>query len=155
MLASCVTKKIPFEQTCLTCVQSQRLNCTGTNCPETIMVGANCIASIDEIGEKINMNYILLQENIHPQKGIPLTLAKIRGRYFVTGKDFSNLWMLTPVKDKAKVKKIPFPEKNWALPPVFELIDGNLLVRGKRNEYLYIYDINKKKWVKTFQQAGG
>ena len=155
IFSSCATKKIPFEQTCLTCVQSQRLHCVGANCPETIMAGTDCIASIDETGEKINMNYILQQENIHPQRGIPLTLAKVRGRYFVTGKGFNNLWMLTPVENMAKVKKIPFPEANLALPPVFELIDGNLLMRGKRNEFLYIYDIDNKKWIRTFQQKAG
>jgi len=87
---SCATK-IPFEQTCLTCVISQRIACIGSECPETIMAGNNCITTFPETGEKINLNYILFQEKITPQNGIPLTLAKIRGRYFVIGKDFSNL----------------------------------------------------------------
>jgi len=153
LFSSCATK-IPFEQTCLTCVQSQRLNCQGNDCPETIMAGTNCIAMIDETGEKINMNHILKVENITPQKGIPLTLAKIRGRYFVIGKDFKNLWMLTPVANSAKVRKIALPEKNLALPPIFELADGNLLMRGQQNEYLYIYDIDNKKWIKSSIKTG-
>jgi hypothetical protein len=153
IFSSCATK-IPFEQTCLTCVQSQRLNCKGNDCPETIMAGTNCIASIDETGEKIYMNHILQEENIAIQKGIPLTLAKIRGRYFVIGKNFKNLWMLTPVENKAKAKKIALPEENLALPPIFELSDGNLLLKGPKNEYLYIYDIDNKKWIKSSQKAG-
>ena len=156
LITSCATAtKIPFEQTCLTCVQSQRLNCSGNNCPETIMAGTDCIAMLDETGEKINMNHILKVENIEPKRGIPLTLAKIRGRYFVIGKDFQNLWELTPVKNEAKIRKIALPENNLQLPPVFEIADGgNLLMRGQQNEYIYIYDIDSRKWLKTSIKAG-
>jgi len=150
---SCATK-IPFEPTCITCVQSQRMNCKGNDCPETIMVGSNCVAMFDETGETIIINQILKEENITPQKGIPLTLAKIRGRYFVIGKDFKNLWMLTPVKNSARIKKIPLPANNLELPPVFELAEGNLLMRGQRNEYVYVYDIDNKKWIKSTIKAG-
>lgn len=144
VFSSCATK-IPFEQTCLTCVQSQRLNCKGDECPVTIMAGGSCIASFDETGEKINLNHILTEEQITLQAGIPITLAKIKGRYFVTGKDFKNLWILTPNENEAKVKEIPLPGSNLALPPVFEISDGNLLMRGAKNEYSFIYDIENKQ----------
>jgi hypothetical protein len=129
------------------------MNC-GSNCPETIMVGTNCIAMFDETGETIILNQILKEENIAPQKGIPLTLSKIRGRYFVVGKDFKNLWMLTPVKNSATVKKIPLPAKKLTLPPVFEISDGNLLMRGQQNEYIYVYDIDKNSWKSSTIKAG-
>ncbi|MPM58997.1 hypothetical protein SDC9_105834 [bioreactor metagenome] len=152
-LSACATK-IPFEQTCLTCVQSQRLNCKGTDCPETVMSGSDCIALMDETGEKISMSYILQEEGIALQKGIPLTLAKVRGRYFVTGRDFKNLWILTPSNNTAKVKCILLPESNLKLPPVFELTDGNLLMRGEKREYSYVYDIDNEKWIKYTSKAG-
>ena len=138
----CATK-IPFEQTCLTCTSSQRIGCK--QCPETFMVGNNCFAMIDEIGEKINLDYILSKENITPKSGIPLTLGKIRGRYFVVGQDFKHMWILTPVKDKAKAKKLMLPQSNLQLPPVFEISDKNLLIRGQKNEYSYYLDIDKLK----------
>jgi hypothetical protein len=90
LFCSCATK-ITFEPTCLTCVQSQRINCKGSECPETIMVGGHCYATFDETGERFNIDYILGQEKIAPVSGIPITLAKIRGRYFITGSGFKKL----------------------------------------------------------------
>ena len=90
LYVGCATK-IPFEQTCLTCTQSQRIGCSGDECPTSFMVGKNCIATIIETGEKINLNYILQQEKINLAAGIPLTIAKIRGKYFITGNNFNNL----------------------------------------------------------------
>jgi hypothetical protein len=118
------------------------------------MVSSNCIATIDETGEKINMNYILSQENISATAGIPLTLAKIRGRYFVTGQEFKNLWILTPDENQAKVECIPFPVKNIDNAPVFEIIENNLLVRGVKKEYSLQYDIDAKKWISQSIKAG-
>jgi len=152
MFSSCATK-IPFEQTCLNCIQSQRINCKGDDCPQTIMVGTNCIATIDETGEKINMNHILTQENIPLEKGIPLTIAKIRGRYFVTGKSFKSLWILTPSEDQAKVENIVFPN-NIVDAPIFEITDNNLLVRDPQNQYVLQYDIDNKKWINQSIKAG-
>jgi hypothetical protein len=152
-ISSCSTK-IPFEQTCLTCVQSQRLNCKGNDCPATIMAGSNCLAMIEETGEKINMNHILTTENLAIKSGIPLTLAKVRGRYFVIGEGFKNLWMLTPNENEAKIKQIKLPADNLTLPPIFELVDGNLLMRGQRNEFSYTYDIDKNKWLANSSKAG-
>ena len=152
-LCSCATK-IPFDQTCLTCIQSQRLNCRGDECPKTIVVAGNCLVLIEETGEKINVNHILEKENIKIQKDISVTVAKIRGRYFITGSDFKNLWILTPVLNEAKVKSIALPESNLVLPPVFEITNGNLLVRGINNEYSFIYDIDKNVWIKNYIRAG-
>jgi len=151
LFTSCATK-IPFEQTCLNCISSQRISCN--DCPQTIMVGTNCIATIDEIGEKINMNYILNKEEIAIAANIPLTLAKIRGRYFVTGANFKHLWVLTPVENQARVKKIPFPEEKSEMPPVFEIIGTNLLVKFPNNKVLE-YDIDSKKWINLQTKAGG
>ena len=118
------------------------------------MVGSNCIAIIDETGEKINMNYILSQEKIQLAKDIPLTIAKIRGRYFVTGKMFKNLWILTPCKEKAQVEYIAFPINVIENAPVFEIIGNNLLVKDANNKYIFEYDINSKKWINKTTKAG-
>jgi len=154
LLVSCATK-IPFEQTCLTCIQSQRLNCKGTECPETIMANNECLVSIAETGEKISMNYILSEEGIVIKTGIPVTIAKIRGRYLLTGYGFKNLWILTPAENSAKVKRIKLPEDNLALPPVFEISNSNLLMRGEKNNYSYVFDIDNFKWLQNiFPKAG-
>ena len=143
---SCATK-IPFELTCLNCIQSQRINCKEGDCPQTIMVGIDCIATIDETGEKINLNYILTQEKILLASGIPLTLAKIRGRYFVTGAKFKKLWVLTPYKNQAKVCGIAFPFGESDIAPVFEITGNNLLIKNTNKNYILEYDIDSKKWV--------
>ena len=153
LFTSCATK-IPFDQTCLNCISSQRISCRDNNCPQTIMVGNDCIATIDEIGEKINMNYILTQEEIPIASNIPLTLAKIRGRYFVTGAMFKHLWVLTPVENQARVNKISFPEGRNNVTPVFEIIGTNLLIKFANNKVLE-YDIDSKKWINLQTKAGG
>ena len=153
VFVSCATK-IPFEQTCLTCVQSQRINCKGDDCPQTVMVGSNCIAIMDETGEKINMNYILTQEKIQITGGIPLTIAKIRGRYFVAGKMFRNLWILTPCENEARVKFIPFPMNVIDEAPIFEITGDNLLIKDANNRYAFEYDIDAKKWINQKARAG-
>jgi hypothetical protein len=118
------------------------------------MVGNDCIAVIDETGEKINMNYILTQENIPFASSIPLTLAKIRGRYFVTGAKFKKLWILTPYKNQAKVEHIAFPYGENDIPPVFEITRNNLLVKDAKKNYVLEYDIDSKKWVSQTIKAG-
>ena len=154
LVCSCATK-IPVEQTCLTCIQSQRLGCRGAECPETIMANNECIVLIGETGERINMNYILSQEGIVATRGIPVAVAKIRGRYLLTGLGFKNLWVLTPSKNTAKVKPIKLPQNNLSLPPVFEISNSNLLMRGEKNDYSYIFDIDNLKWLQNVLPKAG
>ncbi len=145
VLVSCSTK-IDFEQTCLTCIQSQRLSCKDYECPVTAMVDTNCIVVMSETGEKINMNEILKQEKLSIRAGINVTVAKIRGRYFITGEGFRNLWMLKPIANQAKIYDFALPAANLKMPPVFEINNKNLLMRGAEHEYTYIFDIDKEKW---------
>ncbi len=145
LFASCATK-IEFDQTCLTCINSQRLLCKEHECPVTAMVGTDCIVMMSETGEKITVNEILQQEGLQIRGGINLTLAKIRGRYFITGEGFKHLWMLAPVANQAKIKKYVFPHSNLAMPPVFEISKKNLLMRGAKEEYKYIFNIDTEKW---------
>ena len=153
MLSSCATK-IPFELTCLNCVQSQRINCKGDNCPQTVMIGNDCIVSIDETGEKINMNRILMQEKIPLAGGIPLTLAKIRGRYFVTGAGFDNLWVLTPHNNQAKIGSIAFPYGKNDAAPIFEISGNRLLVKDFNKKFALEYDIDSKRWIPQTIKTG-
>ncbi|MDR0926839.1 MAG: hypothetical protein LBO69_03625 [Ignavibacteria bacterium] len=153
LFSGCATK-IPFEQTCLNCVQSQRLNCKGSECPSTILSNGQVIAVFAETGEKINLTYILSEEKLSLEKGIPLAMAKVRGRYFVVGQGFSNLWVLTPSENEAKVKSFPLPNSNLKLPPVFEVSDGNLLMRGDNKEYSFTWDVENNKWITYSTKAG-
>ena len=101
------------------------------------------------------MNYILTQEKIQIAGGIPLTIAKIRGRYFVTGKMFRNLWILTPCKNEAKIKFIAFPMNAFDDAPIFEITGNNLLVKDTNNRYAFEYDIDANKWIDQKIKAGG
>ncbi len=152
-LTSCATK-VNFEQTCLTCVQSQRLLCKDYECPVTAMIGTECIVVMSETGEKIHINKILEKEQIEPKDGINVTIAKIRGRYFITGDGFKKLWMLTPVKEEAKISGFLLPEDNLRMPPVFEISNKNLLMRGADKEYSYLFDIDNEKWENLTPKAG-
>ena len=145
IFSSCATK-IDFDQTCLTCINSQRLLCNNHECPTTAMVNGHCIALLSETGEKITMDKILEGEGIIPRDGIDLTIAKIRGRYFVTGYGFKNLWMLTPTDNQAKIKGFKFPADNLSMPPVFEISNKNLLMRDQNNGYKFLFNIDNKKW---------
>lgn len=150
---SCATK-IDFEQTCLTCVQSQRLLCKDHECPVTAMIGEDCIVIMTETGEKIFINEILKGEKITPRSGINVTIDKIRGRYFITGEEFNHLWMLTPKGNQAKLNKFEFPESDLQMPPVFEINNKNLLMRGENKEYTYIFNIDNEKWENLTPKAG-
>ena len=145
IFSSCATK-IDFDQTCLTCINSQRLLCNNHECPTTAMVNGHCIALLSETGEKITMDKILESEGIIPRDGIDLTIAKIGGRYFVTGYGFKNLWMLTPTDNQAKIKGFKFPADNLSMPPVFEISNKNLLMRDQNNGYKFLFNIDNKKW---------
>jgi hypothetical protein len=120
------------------------------------MVGGNCLAIFDETGEKVNMNHILTEEGIARSKDIPVTLAKVRGRYFVTGNGFKNLWILIPNENEAKIKSVIFPEEITltAGSPVFEIVDGNLLVRTPDSKISCTWDIDNQKWIINTTKAG-
>jgi len=63
--------------------------------------------------------------------------------------------MLTPVNNQAKTKSFNFPEKNLSMPPVFEMNEGNLLMKGNKNEYSFIFDIDKNKWITPVRVKAG
>lgn len=154
-LFSGCAQKIRFDQTCLTCVQSQRLACSGNECPSSFMMGSDCVVTMVETGENIFLNEILMEEKISAREGLQFTLAKINSRYFVIGEGFKNMWILTPRKENAaSLDKILLPEDAKGI-PVFELYNKQLLMRGANNEYAYLYDEDGNKWVnKNFSKAG-
>lgn len=155
-LAGCATK-VPLEGTCMTCIQSQRINCKSGDCPSTVMANGNCLAVFEETGEKINLNKILEKEEIKPQSNIPLTLAKIRGLYFVIGENFKNMWVLKPCGlDEAKLKKVELPVAGLTTSaPIFEIVDGALVMReDTKGGYVWMYNIDDNKWISNTVKTG-
>lgn len=147
LLSACSTV-VKMDQTCVTCVQSQRLACTGSECPVSFMVGSECLVTMVETGEHIHLNEILKQEAITPAKDIPFTLAKVNGNYYVIGGGFKNMWILSPSdRNEAKLCKIELPVQALNNQPVFELFNTQLKMRGQNNEYAYIYDDDHNKWI--------
>lgn len=114
---------IKFDQTCVTCIKSQRFSCQDGNCPTTFMIGDQCLVTIVETGENIFLNTILEKEQLSPKSGIKVAIAKVSGKYYLTANDFKQLWILYPkVPDEAKISSIDLPEKEVKIfEPVFTL----------------------------------
>ncbi|MCX7737788.1 MAG: hypothetical protein N2319_13890 [Candidatus Kapabacteria bacterium] len=121
-LFSCGTT-VKFEQTCVTCIKSQRFSCQDGNCPTSFMIGDQCLVTVIETGENIFLNPILEKEQITPKSGIKVAIAKIQGKFYLTANDFKKLWILYPkVPDKAKICDIDLPQKDIKIfEPVFSL----------------------------------
>jgi len=122
LLISCGSS-LHFEQTCVTCIKSQRFSCQDGNCPVTFMIGEQCLVTIVETGENIFLNPILEKEQLAPKSGIKVAIAKVSGKFYLTANDFKQLWILYPkVPDKAKFCSIDLPEKEIKIfEPVFTL----------------------------------
>lgn len=136
-----------FDQTCLTCVNSQRLSCKGNECPVTFMVNNDCFVTLIETGENIFLNDILKEEKIQPKGGLQMTLAKVNGRYFIIGEGFAKMWMLAPAKrNTAKLSSIEMPAPNMGICS-FELYDKQLKVISQDKSKEFIYDDIKDKWI--------
>lgn len=146
ILSSCATV-VKMDQTCITCVQSQRMPCKDCEYPASMMIGNECVVTLLETGENIHLNEILKQEMITPAKDIPFTLAKINGMYCVIGQGFKNMWMLVATdKNEAELTKVELPKDVLGTQPVFELFNGELLMRGPKTEYEYLYDEKENIW---------
>ncbi len=154
LLASCGAK-MRFDQTCMTCVQSQRLSCTGQECPQSFMIGNDCVVTMVETGENIFLNMILNEEKITPREGIPFTIAKFNGSYYLIGDGLKNMWKVTPSgRNQACFKDIKLPQDGIGI-PVFEIANGQLKMRGKSNEFAYIYDDENEKWINVNSPKAG
>lgn len=160
-LTSCGTT-LKFEQTCVTCIKSQRFSCQDGNCPTSFMIGDQCLVTVIETGENIFLNPILEKEQLAPKSGIKVAIAKVHGKYFLTANDFKNLWILYPkVPDKAKICSIDLPQKNIKIfEPVFSLnsIDPmNYKLRLSASNYSdNIYELNDDdKWLLVNQAKVG
>lgn len=114
---------LKFEQTCVTCIKSQRFSCQDGNCPSTFMIGDQCLVTIIETGENIFLNPILEKEQLKPKNGIKVAIAKIHGKLYLTANDFKYLWILYPkIPDEAKFSSIDLPIKEAKIfEPVFSL----------------------------------
>lgn len=147
LLASCAST-MKFDQTCITCIKSQRFSCQGDNCPKTFMSGENCLVTIVETGENIFLNSILQEEKITPASGIPVAIAKLDGKYYVTGNYFTKLWILIPkVPNEAKYCSIPLPVESLKIQePVF---DFQILSPGNNRLRLTAVNYDGKLYVLT------
>lgn len=154
-LTSCGGTVVRFDQTCMTCITSQRLSCNGTDCPASFMVGSDCFVTIVETGENVHLNKILELEKISVREGIPFTLAKVNGSYYVIGEGFKNMWIVSPSgRNEATLDFVKLPEVNIGI-PVFELYNKQLKMRGKSNEYNYLYEDVSKKWINQNSAKAG
>ena len=146
IISSC-SPTLRFDQTCITCIKSQRIACTGDNCPATFIVNGNCLVTIVETGENIYLNSILEKEQIPAKDGIPVSIAKMDGKIYITANNFKNLWILYPkVPNEAKFSSIKLPKENITL-PVFDFSDGKLrLTAGNYDKMSYIL-IDDNNWI--------
>lgn len=155
VLASCGTTT-RFDQTCITCVSSQRISCKGAECPTSFMVGSDCLVTVVETGENIYLNDILKEEKIAPMDGLQLTLAKVNGRYYISCDSFAKMWYLMPAKkNEACLKSIDMPADRMGIVS-FELYDNQLKMISQDKTKEFIFDDNKDKWVdvKTAKVGG-
>lgn len=146
ILSSCATVT-RFNQTCLTCVSSQRLSCQKGECPTSFLIGNDCYVTMIETGENIYLNDILKEEKIEPRSGINFTLAKYNGRYFVYSDIFKKMWLLKPhKKNTAKIEPVELPEQNLGI-VIFEINDNQLKMRNSDGIKEFIFDDEKDKWI--------
>ena len=148
LLFSCA-QNLRFDQTCLTCIKSQRFSCAEDECPKTFMVGDQCLVTIVETGENIFLNPILDKELISPATDIPVAIAKLNGYVYLTANGFSKLWILEPEEDnKAEYKSIDLPLPDTKIQnPVFSLDLKNYLLKLTADNYSgKTYVLEDGKW---------
>lgn len=147
ILISCSNPTLRFDQTCITCIKSQRFLCSGDECPKTFKVGDNLLVTMTETGENIYLTNILLAEKLPLKEGIPIAIAKINGKIFLTGDSFNNLWILYPrPKNEASYEAIKLPEAK-IVSPVFELFTSKLMLSAQNYSHKYLFDDEKNKWI--------
>ncbi len=136
LLFSCASN-LKFDQTCLTCVKSQRFACSNDECPKTFLVDKQCLVTIVETGENIFLNPILEEEMIMPAADIPVAIAKLNGYVYLTGNGFNKLWILTPQGDnEAEYKAIELPLPKLKIQnPIFSLDLSNYLLKLTADNY--------------------
>lgn len=145
-IVSACSPKLRFDQTCMTCIKSQRLACKDGNCPETFITDNNCIVTLIETGENIFLNPILEKEGITPKAGIPVSIAKMNGKIYLTADNFKKLWILKPqIDNEAKYASIALPEF-FVMKPVFDFSDKKLrLVADNFGKKMYLL-IDDDNW---------
>ena len=142
----CSHPTLRFDQTCITCIKSQRLGCEDEDCPSTFLNGGDCFTTMIETGENIYMNEILGGEGKELQAGIPIAIAKISGKFYLTGNEFINLWIITPEpKNRAAYEPVAVPD-SLVREPVFELFENQLVLSGKNYTNKFIFDDDSKTW---------
>ncbi len=145
LMASCGTVT-RLDQTCITCVSSQRIACQGPECPASFMNGASCLVTMVETGENIYLNDILKEEKITPRDGIRITLAKVNGRYYVAGESFTKVWYLIPrKKNEACLKSVEMPAANMGV-VTFEVFDNQLKMISENKEMEFLFDDDDNEW---------
>ena len=148
LLFSCAPH-LRFDQTCLTCIKSQRFSCVEDECPKTFMVGDQCLITIVETGENIFLNPIFEKEEIIPKAGIAVAIAKLNGNVYLTANGFKKLWILEPEEDnEADFSAIDLPMKGLEIQnPVFSLDLKNYLLKLTADNYKgKLYTLEDGKW---------
>ncbi len=111
------------------------------------MVANDCVVTMIETGENLYLTTILPEESIQPRAGIPVAIAKLNGKFFLTGDNFNKLWIISPKsKNEASYDYVELPQPKIE-GPVFELFNGRLMLGAKNYKTRYIYDEDSNKWV--------
>ena len=126
IFAAACAPTMQFDQTCITCFKSQNIPGQSYTKPKSFLSNQNCLVTIVETGENIYLNKILTEEKLTPVAGIPITLAKVNGKIYLTGDGFSKLWIISPMpENKAKFKSIDFPIEKMAITDAVFTLDND------------------------------
>ena len=170
LLQSCGGSTIYFEQTCIECVTSQCMAsqsmCSATSNAPRIMKGGAEVPDdtmIPETGEILDLRFMRRKEAMISEDsndflsvyGKRIAIAKLKGKYYLTGEGFSNLWILTPAEqDRASLEQIPLPD-GGVKGPVFKINISKgrfnpLLILSAANYSSDYYLDSNNEWGKIF-----
>jgi hypothetical protein len=154
ILISACSQTLRFDQTCITCIKSQRLICK-EGCPTTFLDSGKCLVTIVETGENIFMDPILKEEKIQPKEGIAVAIAQLNGKFYLTADNFRNLWILEPKpSNEAKFYSLKLP-KDSIDKPVFDLFNNRLRLTANNYKQEHYILVDDSKWSLSMEAKAG
>lgn len=152
LLVSCGTT-IKFNQTCMNCTSSQRID-PDEYSPSTLIIDGKCVVSIIETGEILFIDDILESELIVKTEGIPIAIAKYNGVYYLIGQEFKNLWLIYGKPDnRASICSMETPILQ-PQSPYFYFVNDNLVLGDHETGTCFKYNNNTEDWSKHYNCLG-